>query len=395
MINQQALLDFAVSIGLLTLLVACYGILRRRLPGTTLAPQLLGLFFGSVALLMMQIPLEIAPGVIVDLRVVPIVLAGAFLGLRGAVIAVVIATVVRIWIGGTGWMSGVSAVWLAAAAGLGWSVATLGPGHRPLSSFLVLALLSLSTLAGALLLPAEIAAVFYARSAPLLTCIYLTVIPALALLLERQRVDMQREAWARAAVGARTTPGFEGPEALARSLARAESGGRFRDGAVVLSLRFRSSRLALSLWGADVEIAVLRELRDRIAALLPPGTKLGMIEHGTVLVFLEQDAVCDATATIARIREGATAEPIAVPGMASVRLRMDGRAASFNVLPTFSEIARAFDPSEGRGARAEPPPAVTAQGTPSGVARLFNATDRLFEVRALRGQSEGERFWGV
>ncbi|MDB2407253.1 hypothetical protein N9W17_01805 [Jannaschia sp.] len=395
MLYPQAIIDFIFSVGLLTLLVACYGILRRRLPGTTLAPQLLGFLFGAVAAMMMVIPLELADGVIVDLRVVPIVLAGAFLGLRGAMIAVIIATVMRLSVGGVGWMSGVTAIWTAAVIGMSWSVATVGPAHRTVRNFLTLGAVCALTMLSALLLPYEIASNFYLHTAPLLTVIYLTVIPALALLLERQRVDMQREAWARAAIGARTAPTFEGAEALARTLAQAETSGRFRDGAVVLSLRVRSSRLALSLWGPEVEVAVLCVLRDRLLGLLPQGAKLGMIEHGTVLVFIEPDVVSDATALIARICAAATREAIAVPGMASVRLRMDGRAAGFNVLPTYREIARAFDPNGARAARPAPPPAVTPEGTPSGVARLFNAADRLFEVKLIGPPADRDRLSGI
>ncbi|TFL19118.1 LytS/YhcK type 5TM receptor domain-containing protein [Jannaschia formosa] len=395
MLHPQAILDIALSIGLLTLLVGNYGILRRRLPGTWLAPQLLGLLFGGVAVLMMNIPLQLADGVIVDLRVVPIVLAGAFLGLRGAMIAVVIATAMRLWVGGIGWMSGVTAIWMAAVVGMSWSFATVGPAHRPIRSSVALGMGCWLTMAAALLLPAELALQFFRHNAALLGGVYLTVVPALALLLERQRVDMQREAWARAAVGARTAPTFEGAEALARSLAAAEAAGRFRDGAVVLSLRVRSSRLALSLWGPEVEVAVLCVLRDRLLALLPPGAKLGMIEHGTVLAFLERGSVGDAEAMIARTCDFATKEPIAMPGMASVRLRMEGRAAGFDVLPTYRELARAFDPGGSRAAHPAPPPAVTAQGTPSGVARLFNAADRLFEVRLIGPATDRDRLTGL
>lgn len=57
--------------------------IRRRLPGPRLAETALGLLSGAVAILQMMSPIEPVEGLPVDLRQVPVVLAGAVPGPRG------------------------------------------------------------------------------------------------------------------------------------------------------------------------------------------------------------------------------------------------------------------------------------------------------------------------
>jgi hypothetical protein len=373
--SVQAIADFTSIVGLLTLFVASYGTLRRRLPGTRLAPQLLGLLFGAAAACQMKLS-GVPPGVAADPRIVPVVLAGAFLGLRGMVIAAGIATAMRLSIGGIGTASGVAAIWSAGGLGLLWSYATIGPARRGRGSLVALGGVACLTLASAALLPEDAGLRFLVEAGPGLAATYLLVVPALAALLERQRVAMQREAWLRAAAASRADPDLAGPEALTLALARAEGSGRFRDGVDMLVLHVRSARFALSLWGAEVEVAVLRALRTRIRAALPHGAEMGMGTHGELLVFLERGPAGAAEREMTRLCAIASTERYRVPGMASVRLVVTGRATGFAHLPRWSEVVRAFEPGA-RGSASRP-------AIPSGetVARLFDATERLFEASA-------------
>ncbi|WP_375267454.1 LytS/YhcK type 5TM receptor domain-containing protein, partial [Planktotalea sp.] len=66
------------------------------------AGLLMGLAFGGVAWVQMNMPLEPMEGLILDLRNVPLALCAAFLGWRASLICFLIAAGTRLQIGGIG-----------------------------------------------------------------------------------------------------------------------------------------------------------------------------------------------------------------------------------------------------------------------------------------------------
>ncbi len=98
------LLPLAESLGLMAGLVLLYGILDRRLEDR---PRLqrglaMGLLFGAAGSVAMLLPVELQPGVIFDVRSVPLILVAAFGGPWAAVVAAVSVLATRMWIGGAG-----------------------------------------------------------------------------------------------------------------------------------------------------------------------------------------------------------------------------------------------------------------------------------------------------
>ncbi len=79
--------------------------------------MVMGMAFGLVATFRMNAPLEMVPGVIVDMRNVPIALAGAFLRWRAALLCLVMAVSMRGYIGGVGMPSGIMAMVIACMVG--------------------------------------------------------------------------------------------------------------------------------------------------------------------------------------------------------------------------------------------------------------------------------------
>ncbi|THV22248.1 diguanylate cyclase [Peteryoungia ipomoeae] len=70
----------------------------------------LGAFFGLAALLVMTRPIEAAPGIQIDLRTIPIAIAGFAGGWPGALVASAMAGAYRLWIGGQGAIPGFSTI---------------------------------------------------------------------------------------------------------------------------------------------------------------------------------------------------------------------------------------------------------------------------------------------
>ncbi|MCE5273349.1 PAS domain S-box protein [bacterium] len=102
-----------VSLGIL------YGIIIRRWrPGSAPYRAYSGLLFGSVALVGMLTPLQLAPGVIFDGRSIILSLAGLFGGATAALIAALMSATFRIWLGGGGTLMGVSVIAESALLGV-------------------------------------------------------------------------------------------------------------------------------------------------------------------------------------------------------------------------------------------------------------------------------------
>jgi len=90
-------------------------------PDQRLAAQALtGLAFGLLAVLWMQLPFEVRPGVLVDLRNLAVFLAGPFGGGIAALVAGVLTGAYRLYLGGEGALAGTGSILTAAA--LGWLI---------------------------------------------------------------------------------------------------------------------------------------------------------------------------------------------------------------------------------------------------------------------------------
>ncbi|WP_116598969.1 LytS/YhcK type 5TM receptor domain-containing protein [Primorskyibacter marinus] len=108
MLQGYNIVDFAGPIGLLCVLIVGVGEIRRWLSSPQQAQYVLGAIFGLVAVIEMEMPISPFEGVIIDLRIVPVILAGAFLGWRGLAVCLVMAIATRVYTGGVGASSGIA-----------------------------------------------------------------------------------------------------------------------------------------------------------------------------------------------------------------------------------------------------------------------------------------------
>jgi PAS domain S-box-containing protein len=110
----------AQNVALLLALTLLYSVVRRswiRAPAG-LRSVLAGLVFGLIAIAGMHTPFVVAPGVLSDARVIPVLLAGPFGGAGAAVTAAVLAAVYRVGLGGIGSVAGVGTILTAGALGV-------------------------------------------------------------------------------------------------------------------------------------------------------------------------------------------------------------------------------------------------------------------------------------
>ena len=187
------IIDMAAALAVTCLLAESYGAVRRRLVGDLLAPVVIGVLFGLMAVLHMHHPIEPFAGVIIDLRNIPIALAGAFLGWRGLIPCLVIAMVTRIDIGGVGAVPGLWGMVIAGLAGLIWARKLAGLPKRNFGMLLLLGLAMSAHLLGALALPRDVAVWFYTSAAGPILLMNLVAVPLIGALLERENQRIQAE----------------------------------------------------------------------------------------------------------------------------------------------------------------------------------------------------------
>lgn len=121
--------DIATNAGVLAALVLAYAVLswpfeegdpQAREHRTNRRRLLCGGLFGLGAILTMNAPVQVAPGVIVDAKTVIMALAGAYLYPIGAGTALLVAGAYRWSLGGTGVLAGVLILVVVTAVGLFW-----------------------------------------------------------------------------------------------------------------------------------------------------------------------------------------------------------------------------------------------------------------------------------
>lgn len=375
------IVDFAGSLALVGMLVLSYGAVRRHMPGLKLAPTLLGVLFGVVAVLQMHAPIAPQPGLLIDLRNVPVILAGAFLGLRGFAACIVVAAAGRIGIGGVGWASGVTAMILCGGGGLAWDALTRGRGRRGMRAMVGLWAMVLPHVASLLLLPREVAIWYLTVPMPLLVAVYLLSIMVFGRMLETERMRMDREARMRAAVLTETGPGFASRAGLDASLTQAIAAGRYDDGISILRVRMRPGFAQSGLWGENLADHVLVALHARIAPLLPQGAEVGLVRDDTLAIMLPADRAEELGTLARRLREEVGSQPIHLPGTASARpvLQIDRR--DYDHVPPYATLLDGRPVSR----RVSAAPTVEDDEDHHGDPRLFEMAERLLALHDREG----------
>ena len=137
----DTLTRLAQNLALLLSLTLLYSVID---PHARRAPRVVrhvvsGVLFGLIAIAAMHTPFTIAPGIIADARVVPVLLAGPFGGVGAAFTAAALAAGYRGWLGGTGSAAGIGTIVTAALLGaaVAWGWRRHEPRH-PAPTFVVL-----------------------------------------------------------------------------------------------------------------------------------------------------------------------------------------------------------------------------------------------------------------
>ncbi|ABD53389.1 LytS/YhcK type 5TM receptor domain-containing protein [Jannaschia sp. CCS1] len=245
--NTSVFFDIAAALAVTALLAESYGAVRRRMVGTNLAPVVLGVLFGLMALLQMFNPVEPYDGLIIDMRNVPIALAGAFLGWRGVLPCLAIAFATRYGIGGVGMLAGVVGMTIAGLAGIIWARLTAHLEQRGLGLLLLLAAAMSTHVVSGVVVPRDMAIWFFSVAAAPIVLVNFLAVPLIGSLLERENRRIQRENKLSAAITRDPETGLLTGPALVRDLTNAYAAQPF--GTFAGFLKVTPDRRFWSLYG--------------------------------------------------------------------------------------------------------------------------------------------------
>ena len=388
----DVLADFAGSLAIVATLAWWYGSLNRRIGGGRVGPIFVGVLFGLVAAVQMHMPLEPYPGLIIDMRVVPVALAGAFLGSGGLLVCVGIAMVTRYQIGGVGMEAGLAVIIMAGLAGLLWSAMTSGLRRRRLAHFIGLAMLASTSVVAGLLLPPYLAAWFMTTAAPAVVLTYLLVIPVIAMIMERARLRLVEDKSV-AAPEIDPASGLSTKQAFARRIASISASSTSPRVTTVLVIGMRQRRFLSSYWEQDMVDHVLSGLRLRIEGLVHYGADLGRTRDGDILVGLTAEEAGDIDAIGTNIQRAVADKKIALPGGEVARVTVSDRlvelsdpASSAAVMTDLSPRAVSPRPFQGKRRHARGPVDMSLLPFRSSHEGLFSYLDERMPKAKRRGR---------
>ena len=301
------------TVAVMCLLAVAYGTVAR-LARPRLFPWAMGVLFGAAAVLALRDPILLEAGVQADLRSIPIVLAGAYLGWRGALAAAGLAIATRLGIGGLGTASGCAAIVVNALAGLTWGALVRRPrraGARcGLRAMTGLAALSATHVLTAMLLPADVAGRLATTVWPVLLPLHVLGVLAVGSVLERERMLLEGQRHLTEAADRDLLTGLLNRRGFEAAMERARP--EFTGSAFLLLDLDRFKRVN-DVHGHAAGDAVLRELGRRLIEALDGRGVLGRLGGEEVAVFLPSVLPREVEQVAERLRHAVRRELFVLP----------------------------------------------------------------------------------
>lgn len=288
-LSFEMLLEFSSSLALVAILAAAFGAIDRKLGFDRRAKLVLGSMFGAVACLQMNLPITPMEGVILDLRCVPVVLAGAFLGWRGALVCLAIAVAARVQVGGVGMWTGIAAMVVSSAVGLVWARVWPKASGRSTLAIAVLGIASSLNMASVFFLPDPAFTWVVENTLAAIFIMNFLSVFLVGMLIQSEIRRMEVEArLGRAAIvhpetGVMTRGAFERELEL-----RARSEGVQAPVALV-RVRIRHYQLLTALVPKNWRPRLLGMVHERIRDVLPEGTLAFGSDDATLMIALTYD----------------------------------------------------------------------------------------------------------
>lgn len=314
-LSLEAIRAFSSTIAVMCLLAVAYGTVARASQRPWLFPWVMGVLFGTVAVLALLNPIQIGSGVQADLRGIPIALAGAYLGWRGAATAAGLAIATRLQIGGLGMVAGCVGILVNALAGLGWAWLMqrphMGrPRPRGLRAMMGLGALSSTYLLTSLMLPSDLAWRFVTTIWPVVLPLHMLGVLVVGSMLERERKLLNGERRLVEAADRDPLTGLLNRRGFEAALV--QRCPQFT-GAGFLLLDLDRFKRVNDVHGHAAGDAVLRELGQRLIKALGDRGVIGRLGGEEIAVFLPSVLPREMSQVAERLRDAVRRELFVLP----------------------------------------------------------------------------------
>lgn len=312
--TSETLLNFASALAFIVVLTMAYGHVQRRSLSRNTGETVLGFCFGLVALLQMNTPLEPMPGLIIDLRNVPLVLCGAFLGWRGMLACFGVAAAMRFSIGGIGLWSALLAMCIALGAGSLWRNAVQRVKMRGVTGAVLLSVMASAHLGAAVILPDPMRAWFFANAALPISVLNLVSITIAAYLLGAEQRKIEREARLASAAredpdhGAMTKPAFE------REIALRVASGDMTAPAGLMVVRVRRFQVLQDLIPSDWQGTILGLVRTRLSQMFKHADIVCALDNTRLMFAIDSTQMLEAEALKGNAQRLVSKDAFVFPG---------------------------------------------------------------------------------
>ena len=309
-------LEFFHVMAGMALVAILYGVVVRGLGEHWGRQVALGVLFGAASLYALSQRMELAPGVLMDMRHLPIAFAGAFGGPLAMAVTLTINVVARLAIGGNGVLGGLISMSVSGLAGLAWAWLFLGRPGRPLPQLLALGALICPHTLAALTLPWETAVNYFRYFAPVQAAFNVLGTLVVGGAIHRERTlaltahGLEHSASRDPLTGALNRRGFHQRADAARARSAPGQGG------ALLALDLDHFKRVNDAFGHDVGDAVLVEAARRLQSELRGGDVLGRFGGEEFVVFVPAVSRERAAQIASRLRRAIGGCPFAVGGHA-------------------------------------------------------------------------------
>lgn len=322
--SQIAILVAFISCLSLAALVAwSYGYVVRVLQGKGYAQFFLGVMLGGIALLQILSATEVSVGVLIAMQYVPVVLAAAYLGSRGAISCLFIAIASRVYMGGEQMEADLVGLVLAGLIGVCWREMTSWRDLNKPTTLVTLACLTPLRLLALLMLPADAAFSLLVNVLPFQIVLEMISIILVGLLFEREfRSDPSLErgrSWG--TYHPRT--GLLTPEGLQEAYDRTAQTHSDAQGAGILLIQIRYQDWLSRRFGMPVVDDVRATLRGRLETDLRRSDLVGVTRRNEIAVVLYDRSTREMLNLQRVLRRSLGAERITLSDGAEIRISVD------------------------------------------------------------------------
>ncbi|MCE8006516.1 LytS/YhcK type 5TM receptor domain-containing protein [Aestuariivita sp.] len=310
----QNLTDFIGSLSIIVVLSVAYGAVHRQIASGHTAQIILGLMFGLASFLEMHNPLSAWDGVLIDMRNVPVALAGAFLGRWGLGSCLILAICGRMYAGGTGATSGILAMLIAAGMGRLWHHLTIAYARRGLLMMLGLGVMMSLHILAATILPVQAFLWFYREAAIPIVTLNMLVVPLTAWIIERERRMILYESKLRDAGTTDPDTGFLTWGCFARDLGLQMAAAPPGQIAGLAVIRVQHQPWLIRQWGERLSNMMLGGLLLRVNKVLGETPLIGLTTDHRIVVPLTAIEMQRRSALVDDLEHAIAGEGFNLPG---------------------------------------------------------------------------------